>query len=114
MTTTASFIPIDPSEYWMMMALEASTCVETQALARTCEIPDENLLQTALDAYETSSNEAARARNAKWDQHKFGLCDNCDTGLDDRSDFVLARTHNGGTVLHCVTCSCKPIFARRN
>ena len=59
MTTTASFIPIDPSEYWMMMALEASTCPETQALARTCEIKDDDLFQQALYAYETSSNEAA-------------------------------------------------------
>lgn len=30
-------------------------------------------------------------RNAKSDQHKFGLCCDCDAGLDDRADFIVGK-----------------------
>jgi hypothetical protein len=30
-------------------------------------------------------------RDAKSEQHKFGLCCDCDAGLDDRADFVLRK-----------------------
>ena len=40
---------------------------------------------------------------AKNDQHKFGLCCDCDAGLDDRADFVLRK--HFFTRLLCNDCS---------
>jgi hypothetical protein len=42
-------------------------------------------------------------RDAKNDQHKFGLCCDCDAGLDDRADFVLRKHFI--TRLLCNDCS---------
>ena len=42
-------------------------------------------------------------RDAKNDQHKFGLCCDCDAGLDDRADFVLRK--HFFTRLLCNDCS---------
>ena len=41
-------------------------------------------------------------RNQKSDQHKFGLCCDCDTGLDDRADFIIGKNT---TRLLCNGCS---------
>jgi hypothetical protein len=38
-------------------------------------------------------------RSKKHDQHKYGLCCDCDTGLDDRADFICVK--NG---LMCNAC----------
>lgn len=43
-------------------------------------------------------------RNAKSDQHKFGLCCDCDAGLDDRADFIIGN-HATYTRLLCNDCS---------
>jgi hypothetical protein len=45
------------------------------------------------------------ARTAEWVKHKFGLCDDCDYGLDDESDFVVHERMNGESVLLCNECS---------
>jgi hypothetical protein len=42
-------------------------------------------------------------RCVKNDQHKFGLCCDCDAGLDDRADFVLRK--HFFTRLLCNDCS---------
>lgn len=45
-------------------------------------------------------------RNAKSDQHKFGLCCDCDAGLDDRADFVVGKhTHIAFHRFLCNDCS---------
>jgi hypothetical protein len=42
---------------------------------------------------------------AKWDEHKFGLCCECDCGLDDEADFVITGNANkDDTVLMCYGC----------
>jgi hypothetical protein len=30
-------------------------------------------------------------RDAKSEQHKFGLCHKCDAGIDDRADFIICK-----------------------
>ena len=30
-------------------------------------------------------------RDAKREQHKFGLCHKCDAGIDDRADFIICK-----------------------
>ena len=122
MTTTAAAaaaeLNIESSDYWMMMALSASACAETQALTRTHEEEDhkqddkshEELFQQALSAYEASKE---AARDAKWVQHKFGLCCDCDAGLDDESDFSLVSV-NVDILFRCIDCCRNPRFAYGN
>lgn len=43
-------------------------------------------------------------RDAKSDQHQFGLCCYCDVGLDDRADFVCDVRAKGGFALMCNAC----------
>jgi hypothetical protein len=44
-------------------------------------------------------------RAKKSDQHKFGLCCDCDAGLDDRADFICDNRSNGGFALMCNACN---------
>ena len=42
---------------------------------------------------------------SKWDQHKFGLCCECDCGLDDEADFIITGNANeDDTSLLCYQC----------
>ena len=43
-------------------------------------------------------------RSAKSREHKFGLCEYCDTGLDLRSDFICHTPTNRGFKLMCNAC----------
>ena len=38
------------------------------------------------------------------DNHKFGLCNDCGCGLDDRSEFVVHTYTGGETALICLQC----------
>jgi hypothetical protein len=45
---------------------------------------------------------------ARWNQHKFGLCPICKTGLDDKADFTFnyaSGTENG--IMMCFDCDAK-------
>jgi len=44
-------------------------------------------------------------RSKKHDNHKFGLCRDCDSGLDDRADFICSILPNGGMRLICNACN---------
>jgi len=45
------------------------------------------------------------ALTSKWNQHRFGLCDECDCGLDDEADFVITGNANeDDTLLTCIDC----------
>jgi len=49
--------------------------------------------------------EEVSALTAKWNQHKFGLCCECDCGLDDEADFVITGNANeDDTSLMCYGC----------
>ena len=81
MTTTASTI------YWNATAASTvTTCVVT----RPRHTPGIKLTQDQ--------------RDVKSDQHKFGLCCDCDAGLDDRADFIIGK-HATHTRLLCNDCS---------
>ena len=43
-------------------------------------------------------------RDAKIDEHQFGLCCSCDAGLDDRADFVCHSKKEGHLTLMCNAC----------
>lgn len=43
-------------------------------------------------------------RDKKSTQFKFGLCSNCDAGLDDKSEFVCEPRPNGAFVMTCNAC----------
>lgn len=48
----------------------------------------------------------ADERAVKSDEHQFGLCCSCDSGLDDRADFICDHRANGGFALMCHACAC--------
>ena len=49
--------------------------------------------------------EEVAALTSKWNQHRFGLCGECDCGLDDESDFVITGNANeDDTLMTCVDC----------
>lgn len=114
---TAIEMMTDASQYWMMMALASELCGETQALILTGDddydeeqqCRDEETFQRELAAYEASK--ATAARDAKWVQYKFGLCCDCDAGLDDESDFALITANDNDTLLRCNDCCRNPRFA---
>lgn len=127
---TATEMMMDTSKYWMMMALSSEICDETQALILTGEgndyneeqqsddddhydeeqlRRDEERFEKELAAYEASK--ATAARDAKWVQYKFGLCCDCDAGLDDESDFSLITANDNDTLLRCNNCCRNPRFA---
>ena len=118
---TATEMMMDASKYWIMMALASELCGETQALILTSyddcnddyneeqQSDDEETFQRELAAYEASK--ATAARDAKWVQYKFGLCCDCDAGLDDESDFALISANDNDTLLRCIDCCHNPRFA---
>ena len=54
---------------------------------------------------EPSACDEVASLTSKWDQHKFGLCCECDVGLDDEADFVVTGNANeDDTVLMCYGC----------
>lgn len=136
---TATEMMMDASKYWMMIALSSELCDETQALIFNGDDSDvfkgddsdddfneeqqsdddnydeeqlrrdEETFEKELAAYEASK--AAAARDAKWVQYKFGLCCDCDAGLDDESDFALITANDNDTLLRCNDCCRNPRFA---
>ena len=70
------------SDYWTLTA--ASVCVPCDTNECVCD-PD-----------------------ADWDLYRFGLCRECNCGLDDEADFVVTGSACGDTtVLLCCDCWCK-------
>jgi len=59
--------------------------------------------------------EVAALTSSKWDEHKFGLCFECDCGLDDESDFIITGNANqDDTVMMCYKCYGGSTPQRRN
>lgn len=118
-TMTTIEMMMDASQYWMMMAFANELCDETQSLILNGDdyddydeeeqCRDEETFQRELAAYEASK--ATAARDAKWVQYKFGLCCDCDAGLDDESDFALITANDNDTLLRCIDCCNNPRFA---
>ena len=59
----------------------------------------------AIRGDELYACEEVRVLTSKWDEHKFGLCCECEVGLDDESDFVVTGNANqDDTVIMCYGC----------
>jgi hypothetical protein len=97
MATTAT-INENVRNYWMATAMAT-------AVMPVVEEEEDLLAQTLAERWGEMGDSYWEAKTAEWDNHKFGLCDDCDYGLDDESDFVLHRRMNGESVLLCNECS---------
>jgi hypothetical protein len=52
----------------------------------------------------------AEQEEERWNQHKYGLCPICKTGLDDRADFTLNYTNGAESgIMMCFDCDAKLI-----
>jgi hypothetical protein len=62
--------------------------------------------RTPAPAPTTEKKLTSEERNAKSDEHKFGLCPSCDSGLDDRADFMVINLANKkeAFALLCTPC----------
>lgn len=59
---------------------------------------------TGFEEHVPFMNLTKEQRREKSDKFKFGLCCSCDTGLDDKSEFVCDPRPNGAFVLTCNAC----------
>lgn len=75
------------TDYWTATAT-AVTCVSV--------FPEKHVPGSKLTEEE---------RDKICEQHQFGICCDCDAGLDDRSDFVMCQRDHGGYALMCNKCS---------
>ena len=49
--------------------------------------------------------EEVRALTTNWNQHRFGVCCECDIGLDDEADFIITGNANeDDTAFMCYGC----------
>ena len=56
------------------------------------------------EEYDAACDEVA-ALTMEWSQHRFGLCCECECGLDDEADFVITGNANqDDTSLMCSAC----------
>lgn len=56
------------------------------------------------DEYDAACDEVA-SLTMEWNQHRFGLCCECECGLDDEADFIITGSANqDDTVLMCCAC----------
>jgi len=58
----------------------------------------------------TTTMTPAEQEEERWNQHKYGLCPICKTGLDDRADFTFNYTNGTGKgIMMCFDCDAKLI-----
>ena len=67
------------------------------------EFPDEYIQEFPDDEDEEEESELGE-RNTKSRAHKFGRCEYCHAGLDDRADFICHTPTNVGFALMCNAC----------
>jgi hypothetical protein len=92
--------------YWMATAMATAVM---PVVAEEEEEEEDLLAQTLAERWGELGDchwaALEAARTAEWVKHKFGLCDDCDYGLDDESDFVVHERMNGESVFLCNECS---------
>ena len=72
------------TNYWTQTAQSVFLCVDEE--------------------YDAACDEVA-SLTMKWGQHRFGLCGECNCGLDDESDFVITgNATQDDTLLVCNDC----------
>ena len=78
MTTTMGQTHTQTREYWAAQA-DAVSIVSIWACEEPSKVPE-------------------------WDDFKYGLCEWCSKGLEDKSDLVVTEDGYGHTVLLCYDC----------
>ena len=104
MATTAT-INENARNYWIATAMATAVMPVVEEEEAALEEEEDLLAQTLAERWGEMGDSYWEAKTAEWDNHKFGLCNDCDYGLDDESDFVLHRRMNGESVLLCNECS---------
>ena len=104
MATTAT-INENVRNYWMATAMATSVMPVMPVVAAKEEEEEDLLAATLAERWGEMGDSYWEAKAAEWDNHKFGLCDDCEHGLDDESDFVVHARMNGESVLLCNDCS---------
>lgn len=94
MTTTTN-----ASHYWTATA--AATCGSVVVFSCGEEEEKNVKMKAHIPGFKLTHEE----RMKKCDQHKYGICVTCDTGLDDRADFTCDPRMPGGFALMCHACS---------
>ena len=61
------------------------------------------------DACRNFANQQEQEEDDEESKHKFGLCPDCDRGLDDESEFTLHTTKKGDTIFVCHDCVFRPL-----
>jgi len=95
MTTTTS----SATNYWTATAVAATTAV-------TVSNPETADSLHAAGPYNFKLT--TEERRVKSGQHKFGLCDSCDAGLNDRADF---HCHFDDTKMTLTCNACDAYFS---
>ena len=95
--TTMTTTPANTT-YWTATAL-ATSAVTTPTPAARAPVPAKYAENNGPFNFTLTPEE----RRVKSGQHKFGLCDSCDTGLNDRADFHCYFNDNKMT-LTCNAC----------
>ena len=86
MTTTMNLTTANATDYWNLTAQSVLPCDNDD------------------EAYDAACDEVA-SLTMKWSEHRFGLCCECECGLDDEADFIITGNANDDdTVLMCYTC----------
>lgn len=87
------------------------TTIATAPAATATATPRDYWTQTAqfvainIDYESASRCDEVSALTAKWNEHRFGLCSECECGLDDESDFVITgHAAEDDTLLMCCGC----------
>lgn len=95
-----SFRTQDTYDYTMTTAATTNYWTATAfAVGPACHHDDNNDNDDAPYNFKLTPEERAK----KSGQHQFGLCESCDTGLDDRADFHCYFNDNK-MVLTCNAC----------
>lgn len=88
MTTTMNLTTAN-TDYWTQTA---------QSVVFPCDNDNDD------QDYDAACDEVV-ALTMKWSEHRFGLCCECECGLDDEADFIITGNANDDdTVLMCYTC----------
>ncbi len=80
--------------------------IQTMAQTQT-QTQTQDYWTAQADAVSIWAPEQKAATAPKWDDFKYGLCEWCSKGLEDKSDFVVTEGGYGHTVLVCYECYSK-------
>jgi hypothetical protein len=83
------------TSYWTATAAAATSAFASASSSAVVE---------TTKTHEPGFKLTQEERMKKFDEHKFGLCVSCDSGLDDRADFAPDPRFPRGFSLMCNAC----------